>query len=139
VLAAESARFTMAYTAAGLSPDGGSTWLLPRIVGHRRAAELALTNRRLDAAEAAELGIVTRVVADADLDAEVAELARALAAGPTRAYGEVKRLLSLSPTRTLSEQLADEAQTIGRMAGGPAAREGIAAFLQKRAPDFTGR
>jgi 2-(1,2-epoxy-1,2-dihydrophenyl)acetyl-CoA isomerase len=137
VVAAASSRFTMSYTAVGLSPDGGTTWLLPRIVGHRRAAELALTNRRLDAAEAAELGIVTRVVADADLDAEVAQLARRLAAGPTGAYAEVKRLLGLAPTRTLSEHLADEAATIGRMAGGPAAREGIAAFLAKRPPDFS--
>jgi 2-(1,2-epoxy-1,2-dihydrophenyl)acetyl-CoA isomerase len=137
VLAAESARFTMAYTAAGLAPDGGSTWLLPRLVGVRRASELMLLNERLSAAQALELGLVTRVVPDAELAAVAGELATRLAAGATRAYGEVKRLLRTSATTSFSDQLVEEATTIGRCAGSPHGREGIAAFLEKRAPQFS--
>jgi 2-(1,2-epoxy-1,2-dihydrophenyl)acetyl-CoA isomerase len=137
VLAAESARFTMAYTAAGLAPDGGSTWLLPRLVGLRRATELMLLNERLSAAQALELGLVTRVVPDAELAAAAGELAAQLAAGATRAYGEVKRLLRTSATTSFSDQLVEEATTIGRCAGSPHGREGIAAFLEKRAPSFS--
>jgi 2-(1,2-epoxy-1,2-dihydrophenyl)acetyl-CoA isomerase len=129
----------MAYTAAGLSPDGGSTWYLPRIVGVRRAAELMLLNDRLDAQAAAALGIVTRVVADEDLEREVDLVARALATGPTRAYGAVKRLLRTSATSTLGAQLAEESATIAELAAAPDGREGVAAFLAKRAPVFTGR
>ena len=136
VIAATSARFTMAYTAAGLSPDGGSTWTLPRLVGVRRATELMLLNERLDAQRALQLGLVNRVVADAELEATASDLAQSLAAGPTRAYGEVKRLLRASMTTTLADQLVEEATTIGRMAGSPDGREGIAAFLDKRPPDF---
>jgi len=136
VLAAESARFTMAYTAIGFSPDGGSTWTLPRLVGRRRAAELMLLNERLDAAAARELGLVTRVVADDALDAEADALARRLAAGPAHAQGAAKRLLRESATRGFAEQMAEEARTIAAMAAAPDGREGVAAFLEKRAPDF---
>jgi 2-(1,2-epoxy-1,2-dihydrophenyl)acetyl-CoA isomerase len=138
-VAGESARFTMAYTAAGLSPDCGATWFLPRIVGVRRAAELMLLNERLDAHAAAALGIVTRVVPDGDLESEVDALARALATGPTRAYGAVKRLLRASATATLDAQLATESATIAELAAAPDGREGVAAFLAKRDPVFTGR
>ena len=82
VLAAESARFTMAYTAIGFSPDGGSSWTLPRLVGPRKAAELMLLNERLEPEAARELGLVNRVVADDALDAEAQTLARRLADGP---------------------------------------------------------
>src|SRR3954462_3018747 len=93
VLAAESAKFTLAYTRAGLSPDGGSTYFLPRLIGLRRALELALTNRVLTAKEAQDWGIVTRVVADAELQGEAQALASQLASGATRAIGAAKRLL----------------------------------------------
>ena len=136
VLAAESARFTMAYTAIGLSPDGGSTWTLPRLVGPRKAAELMLLNERLDPAAALELGLVNRVVADDALDAEAQTLARKLAAGPSAAHGGVKRLLRETWSRDLHEQLAEEARTIAGLAGHPSGREGVAAFLEKRAPDW---
>jgi 2-(1,2-epoxy-1,2-dihydrophenyl)acetyl-CoA isomerase len=139
VIAAESARFTMAYTAAGLSPDCGATWFLPRIIGVRRAAELMLLNDRLDARAAAALGIVTRVVSDEDLESEVEALAASLATGPTRAYGAVKRLLRASATATLEDQLAEESATIAELAAAPDGREGVAAFLAKRAPVFEGR
>jgi 2-(1,2-epoxy-1,2-dihydrophenyl)acetyl-CoA isomerase len=112
VLAAESARFTVAYTAIGFPPDGGSSWTLPRLVGLRRATELMLLNPRLDAVAAQELGLVTRVVPDDALDAEASALARRLADGPTRAHGAVKRLLRESATRGFAEQMAEEARTI---------------------------
>ena len=137
-IASTAAKLTMAYTAAGLSPDGGSTWFLPRIVGQRRAAELMLTNRRLTAQEACELGILTRVV-DADaLGDEVDALARSLADGPAGAYGATKRLLAGSGSSTLPDQLAAEADAISELGAAADGREGVAAFLGKRAPRFTG-
>jgi len=136
VLASETARFTMAYTAIGFSPDGGSTWTLPRLVGPRKAAELMLLNERLEPEAARSLGLANRVVADDVLDAEAQTLARKLAAGPPAAHGSVKRLLRDTWTRSLHEQLAEEARTIADLAGGRPGREGVAAFLEKRAPDW---
>jgi len=137
-VAAESARFTMAYTAAGLAPDGGSSYFLPRVVGYRRAAELMLTNRPLSAREALEWGLVNRVVADAALATEAAALARSLADGPTRAYGSVKRLLRTGATLDLAAQLDRETKAITGMAGSRDGNEGIRAFLEKRPPRFSG-
>ncbi len=136
VLAAESAKFTLAYTRAGLSPDGGSTYFLPRIVGVRRALELALTNRVLTAREAQDWGLVTRVVPDAALAAEAQTLATQLAAGATHAFGAAKRLLHHSFAESLETQMELEAQAIAEQARGADAREGIAAFIAKRAPRF---
>jgi 2-(1,2-epoxy-1,2-dihydrophenyl)acetyl-CoA isomerase len=138
VLAGASARLTMAYTAAGLSPDGGTTFFLPRLVGHRRAAELALLNERLAAEEARDLGLVSRVVPDADLAGEADALAARLAAGPAGAYAAVKRLLRASGSASLAEQLAAEAEAIAANAGSADGREGVAAFLEKRPPVFGG-
>jgi 2-(1,2-epoxy-1,2-dihydrophenyl)acetyl-CoA isomerase len=136
VLAAESAHFTVAYTAIGFSTDGGMSWTLPRLVGLRRAMELALLNERLTAAQALELGIVTRVVPDDALEAEAEKLARRLAEGPVGAHAAVKRLLRASSTSTFSSQLAVEAHTIAGLAAAPDGREGVLAFLDKRAPHF---
>src|SRR5437762_7681533 len=105
VLAAESAKFAMAYTKAGLSPDGGSTYFLPRIVGVRRALELALTNRVLTARAAYDWGLVTRIVADAELMTQAGALAAQLAAGATQAYGAAKRLLHHSFAESLETQM----------------------------------
>ncbi len=138
VLAAESAKFTLAYTRAGLNPDGGSTYFLPRIIGVRRALELALTNRVLSAKEALEWGIVTKVVADAELQTEAQALARELAAGATRAFGKAKRLLHHSFSESLETQMELEAQAIADSARTHDAREGIAAFIAKRKPAFRG-
>ncbi len=138
VYATESARFVMAYTAAGLTPDGSSTYFLPRIVGLRRALELSLTNRRLSAQEALEWGIVTRVLPDDECLAEAAALATQLAAGPTRAFGATKRLLHLSETESLETQMEHEAQGIANISRTADAREGITAFLEKRKPEFRG-
>ena len=137
-LAAESASFTMAYTAAGLAPDGSSTYFLPRIVGMRRARELMLTNRRLSAAEALAMGIVERVVPDDDLMVEAEKIARALASGPTLAFGAVKKLLLASQTAQLEEQLDAETNAIALMTTTSDGREGVRAFREKRAPNFKG-
>jgi 2-(1,2-epoxy-1,2-dihydrophenyl)acetyl-CoA isomerase len=133
-LAAPGTQFTAAYTGVGLSPDGGQSWLLPRLVGHRRATELILTNRRLDAAEALELGLLTAVAED--LDAELDALVARLAAGPTVAFGAAKRLLRASWSAGLGEQLDAEARSIGTLAGSPTGREGVDAFLERRRPSF---
>lgn len=138
VLAAESAKFTVAYTAVGLSPDGGATYFLPRLIGLRRAQELMLTNRRLTAQEALDWGLVTRVVPDDDLSSEAQKLVRDLASGPTAAFGTVKQLLLDTFSNTLETQMEIEGRGIvarGRSADG---REGISAFLSKRRPAFRG-
>jgi 2-(1,2-epoxy-1,2-dihydrophenyl)acetyl-CoA isomerase len=137
-LAAESAIFTMAYTAVGLTPDGSSTYFLPRIVGIRCARELMLSNRRLSAAEALELGIVERVVPDDDLMAEAEKVARALAHGPTLAFGATKRLLLEGQTAQLEDQLDAETSAIASITNTSDAREGVAAFREKRMPNFKG-
>lgn len=139
VLAAENAKFTMAYTRAGLTPDGSSTYFLSRIVGLRRALDLALTSRVLSATEAMELGIVTRVVAEASLLDEAKTLAASLAAGPTKALGATKRLLHEGWNGTLETQMELETRAIADVARGPDAREGIAAFAEKRPAKFIGR
>lgn len=137
-VAAESARFTMAYTRAGLTPDGSATYFLPRLVGLRRAVELTLTNRVLSAAEAAGLGIVNRVVPDDRLVAEAEALATDLAAGPTGAYGTAKRLLHGGWGESLETAMELESRAIAARAGTADGQEGINAFLGKRAPAFTG-
>lgn len=139
VLAGASSRFVMAYTAIGLTPDGSSTWSVPRLVGLRRSLELALTNRRLSATEAVAEGIATRVVDDAALADEALALARTLAAGPTGALGATKRLLRGSLANDLETQMALETAAIATAAGSADAQEGIAAFLAKRPPEFGGQ
>lgn len=139
VIASETTKFTMAYTAAGLSPDGGATWFLPRVIGHRRTAEMAITNRALTAAEALDWGLVTQVVADDELRPTAEKLAERIASGPTAAFGTVKRLLNASSNATLKEQLADEADGIVANSVSADGREGVAAFLEKRRPNFVGR
>jgi 2-(1,2-epoxy-1,2-dihydrophenyl)acetyl-CoA isomerase len=137
VVAGESARFRTAYLAIGLTPDGGLSYSLPRLVGPRRALELLLTNRIFSAAEAREWGIATEVVPDADVAARAEALARDLAAGPTAAMGAAKRLVRLEAS--LETQMEMETRAIVAAAQGEDGLEGIAAFLEKRAPRFTGR
>ncbi len=138
ILAAESARFTMAYTRIGLTPDGSSTYFLPRIVGIKRALEHTLTNRVLSTQEAVDWGIVARAVPNDQLAAEAHDLAAQLAAGPTTALGVAKRLLQDGWTETLETQMEIEGRAIANTARTADAREGIAAFLQKRPPNFKG-
>jgi 2-(1,2-epoxy-1,2-dihydrophenyl)acetyl-CoA isomerase len=139
VVAGESARFVMAYTAIGLTPDGGSTWYLERSIGRHRALDLVLTNRVLSATEAMEWGLVARVVPDADVRAEAEQLVTTLGAGPTQAFGAAKRLLRGAPAASLADQLEDEAWALVRAGGSADAREGVSAFVEKRAPSFEGR
>src|SRR5690349_16846281 len=138
VLAAESARFTMAYTRVGLTPDGSSTYTLPRLIGLRRAAELMLTIRTLSAREAEQMGLITRALPDTELHQQAETLVQELAQGATRAFGGVKRLLYSSATASLAEQMELETEWIAEMARTRDAHEGINAFLGKRTPKFTG-
>jgi 2-(1,2-epoxy-1,2-dihydrophenyl)acetyl-CoA isomerase len=135
-LAAESARFRSAYSAIGLSPDCGLTWTLPRLVGRARAADLMLTNRPIDAAEAARIGLVARVVADDRLLADAQAVAAELASGPTTAFGQIKKLLDASDRATLADQLDAEATSIAACADHPHGRAGVAAFAAARKPVF---
>jgi len=137
-VAADDAYFASAYRQIGLTPDGGGTWALPRIVGLRKALELLLLSERIDAAEALRLGLVNRVVAPEALDAAVATLAEKLSTGPRMALANAKRLARDSLDRTLSEQLRAEAQSFAQCAATPDFVEGIRAFLEKRPARFGG-
>jgi 2-(1,2-epoxy-1,2-dihydrophenyl)acetyl-CoA isomerase len=139
VVAAESAKFTMAYTKIGLSPDGATTYFLPRLLGIRRAIELAYLNRALTGREAVEWGIATRVVPDDRLSGEAHAMAAQLAAGPTRAYAAAKRLMHSGWLTPLETQVEYELRSIAEMARTEDAREAIAAFGAKRTPVFHGR
>jgi 2-(1,2-epoxy-1,2-dihydrophenyl)acetyl-CoA isomerase len=139
VLAGESTRFTVAYTRIGLTPDGSSSYYLPRIVGLKRAMELMLTNRSFTAREAEAMGMITRVVPDGEVLDQAATIARELAQGPTRALGGVKRLLYASSNNPLYEQMELETEIIAEMSRTDDAREGIAAFLGKRSAKFIGK
>ncbi|HEY2703580.1 MAG TPA: enoyl-CoA hydratase-related protein [Candidatus Dormibacteraeota bacterium] len=138
VIAAESARFLLGATRVGMAPDAGVSVTLSRLVGHRRALEIALTNPTLSAARALELGLITRVVADEALAAEGIALARELAAGATRALGATKRLLWDGLGATVEARLAEEARTVSELSGTEDAREGLAAVLERRPPVFRG-
>lgn len=137
VLAARSAHFTSAYTAIGLTPDGATSWLLPRLIGLRRAQDLILSNRRVSAEEAERIGMITRAVDDDQLHSEGQRLAEHLASSAVGACAAARALLFGSFSNTLHEQLAAEARMISSRAGSREGREGIASFLEKRAPDYS--
>jgi 2-(1,2-epoxy-1,2-dihydrophenyl)acetyl-CoA isomerase len=139
VVAADDARFTAAYSAIGTSPDGGASYFLSRCLGPRRALEFLLLSEPLDAAGALQLGLVNRVVPAAELRAETERLARQLACGPTRAYAETKRLVDEAADAPLEKQLEAEAHAFSRCAASEDMREGVAAFVARRRPDFKGR
>jgi 2-(1,2-epoxy-1,2-dihydrophenyl)acetyl-CoA isomerase len=139
VVAAESAKFTMAYSKIAATPDGSSSYFLPRLIGLRRAMELYFTNRVLTAREALEWGLVTRVVPDAELRPAVTALAAELAQGPTKAYGAAKRLLHQSTWESLETQMELEAQAIAAAGHTEDFRAGVTAFAQKGTPTFRGR
>lgn len=138
-IAAESAKFTMAYTKAGLTPDASSSYFLARMVGLRRAKEMALLNPVLSARQALEWGLINRVVPDDQLLLAALEIARQWAKGPTRSLGETKRLILSGATESLESQMERESRTIAAMSGSADGREGIAAFVAKRPPKFQGR
>lgn len=139
VIAAESAKFTSAYSRIAASPDGSSSYFLPRLIGLRRAMELYFTNRVLTAREAVEWGMITRAVPDAELKSAVDTLARELAQGPSRAFGIAKRLLHQSTWESLETQMELEAQGIAACGHTEDFRAGVTAFAQKATPTFRGR
>ena len=136
VFASENAAFTMAYTKVGLTPDGASSWYLPRLIGMRRSQELMLTNRKLSAAEALEWGLISKVVSAEELDAECEKVANRLANGATRAFGGVKALLRSTYQTGLETQMENETQWVKNAAKGIEGEEGLKAFIEKRKPNF---
>jgi 2-(1,2-epoxy-1,2-dihydrophenyl)acetyl-CoA isomerase len=139
VVAAESARFVMAYSRIGLAPDGSCTYFLPRLIGPRRTMQLTLFSRPLSAREALDWGLVSEVVDDSQLFSRAEEIAKTLASGPTLAFGATKRLLQTSWTETLETQMELESRAISETSATDDGREGIGAFLQKRKPQFRGK
>ncbi len=139
VVAADDSRFALGYGALGLTADGGNTWFLPRLVGMRRAQELFLLNRRLTAQEALQFGLVSRLAPSDAVEKEAATLAATLAAGPTPAYGAVRRMLRQSFETAISNQLEAERESIVAASRTDDALEGIAAFVAKRRPQFRGQ
>jgi 2-(1,2-epoxy-1,2-dihydrophenyl)acetyl-CoA isomerase len=139
VIAADDARFTLAYSRIGASPDGGATYFLARSLGVRKALELAFLTEPIDAPTALDIGLVNRVVPRAALAGATEKLAKRLAAGPTLAYAETKRLMDVSIGNSLESQLEAEAQAFARCAGSDDMREGVNAFVAKREPNFRGR
>jgi 2-(1,2-epoxy-1,2-dihydrophenyl)acetyl-CoA isomerase len=137
-IAAEGTKFTMAYSRLGTSPDGGATHTLPRLLGDRKALELLLLSDTFDAQAALAMGLVNRVVAAEQLEAETGALAQRLAQGATRAYGEIKRLVYVGQDRALAAQLEAEAEAFARCAGTRDFAEGVTAFVEKRKPNFKG-
>ena len=137
VLAAESASFTMAYTRAGLSPDGSSSYYLPRLIGITKTKELMLTNRTLSAKDASQWGLVTEVVADAELATRTAQLADQIAATARKSNGGVKSLLLATFANGLEEQMELEGRMIADLADSADGREGVDAFMAKRKPEFS--
>jgi 2-(1,2-epoxy-1,2-dihydrophenyl)acetyl-CoA isomerase len=137
-LAAQSASFSVAFIKIGLMPDAGVSFFLPRVVGLGRAMEMSMLGDAVDADEARRIGLVNRVVSDEELESETAELAGRLAAMPTRALGWIKRSLYASFEGDLASVLEAEAE--GQAACGYTEdhAEGLAAFFEKRAPDFAG-
>jgi 2-(1,2-epoxy-1,2-dihydrophenyl)acetyl-CoA isomerase len=135
-IAAEGTRFTLAYVNIGASCDLSGSWTLPRLVGLRKALEIALLGERFDAAEALRLGLVNRVVGEAELEEETLALARRLAAGPAQSIAQMKRLLRVSFEHDLRGQLDAERSAFLACAATPDFAEGLEAFLAKRPPRF---
>jgi 2-(1,2-epoxy-1,2-dihydrophenyl)acetyl-CoA isomerase len=138
-IAAEESFYTLAYCHLGTSPDGGSTFFLPRTVGMKRAMEVALLGERIDAKTALAWGLVNWVVPTAELAERTTALARRIASGPAQAYAGTKRLLRQSLGTSLEAQLQAEAEHFARCTGTEDFVEGVAAFIGKRPPKFQGR
>ena len=139
LLASDRARFSEIFAKRGLACDGGTSWLLPRRIGLQKAKELAFFADMIDAKEAESIGLVNKVVSAAELDAVAADWGRRLATGPTLALGLSKRLLDASSTISLPQALEDEARCQHITYASQDIREGMAAFMERRDPRFTGR
>ncbi|MFQ5929443.1 MAG: enoyl-CoA hydratase/isomerase family protein [Acidobacteriota bacterium] len=138
-IASEESKFNLAYVGIGLSPDGSSSFFLPRHVGMKKATEIFFTGKNMSAQEVLELGLINRVVPAADLLEQGRAMARMLASGPTAAYARVKQLINSSYENNLHDQLALEAHHICECSTSEDFRAGIEAFLAKKTPQFKGR
>lgn len=138
-LAADTASFNTSFAGIGLSCDTGSSWTLPRLVGHTKAMELLLWPRKVDAAEALQIGLVNWVVPAGEFREKTAEVARRLAAGPTAAFAAIKRSVAYSATHPLPEALAFEGECMAETGATRDHRDAVTAFMAKERPTFTGR
>lgn len=139
IFADEKAKFSQIFTNIGLIPDTGATWLMPRLVGRARAMEAMLTHRMIPAAEAQQMGLVSRVLPPEELQEAAMAMVKELAAGPTTAYANLKRLVNRSFTSTLEEMLEAEAKAQTATCLTQDYREGVQALVQKRPANFTGK
>ena len=139
VIAAEDAFITLAYCKIGTSPDGSSSFHLPRAVGIKRAMEIALLGDRFSAQTAKDIGMINFVVPNDELESETQKLATRLAAGPTHVYGNTKALFYRSLESEFESQLQAEAEYFSDCASRPDFKEGVTAFIEKREPRFTGK
>jgi 2-(1,2-epoxy-1,2-dihydrophenyl)acetyl-CoA isomerase len=139
VIAAKSAKFIQSFASIGLIPDSGGTWVLPRLVGQARALGLALTAEPLPAETAAEWGLIWKAVDDEALDAEVDALAQKFAAAPTRGLAKIKQMIRGSWSRGLDEELELQRDAMRELGYSQDYREGVAAFMEKRKPNFSGK
>jgi 2-(1,2-epoxy-1,2-dihydrophenyl)acetyl-CoA isomerase len=138
-LIADTAGFNLAFAGIALSCDSGSSWTLPRLIGAAKAKELLMFPRTVPASEALELGLVNRVVSAEELPGVVREFARTLAAGPTLAFGAIRRSVAFSAGHPLSESLAQEADQMAATGSSQDHAAAVAAFLGKQKPPFEGR
>jgi 2-(1,2-epoxy-1,2-dihydrophenyl)acetyl-CoA isomerase len=138
-IVAESAGFNFAFAGVALSCDTGSSWTLPRLVGTARAIDLLYFPRTVKSAESLEIGLASRVVADADLASATRDLAEKLANGPTAAYGSIRRSVAFAASHDFQEALAFEGEMMALTSKTQDHPEAVAAFVEKRAPQFTGR
>lgn len=139
VIAAKSAKFIQSFSALGLIPDSGGSWHLPRLVGQARALGLALTGEPLSAEQAADWGLIWKAVDDDQLDAEVDAVATQLASLPPLGLAAIKQIVRSSWSRTLDEELDLQRDEMRRLGFTHDYREGVAAFLEKRSPNFIGK
>src|SRR5688500_8154781 len=139
VIAAKSAKFIQSFANIGLIPDSGGTWVLPRLVGQARALGLALTAEPLPAERAAEWGLIWKAVDDDKLDEEVDTLAARFAEAPTKGLGRIRKMIRESWGHSLNEELDLQRDAMRELGFGEDYREGVAAFMEKRKPNFTGK
>ncbi len=139
VVAADNATFNEAFVRIGLSPDCGGTYFLPRAIGEKLAAELFMTGGTIDAERALQIGMINRVVAIDDVGAEAAKFAAKLSTAPTGSIGRIKRMLNATFSNDLTSQLALEHECQIESGKSNDFKEGVAAFFEKRPPEFTGK